>query len=387
VHLLPLDYAVRNLGRSPLRLVLSVLGAALVVLLILAAGSFVRGMAASLRASGDERNVMILGAGSEESIERSEIPAGAASLIAASIPGLMSRHGIAYVSPEVNVALPVSTSPQPRHELVSVRGITPAALLVHGQVQLAEGRLPIPGRDEVMIGALAARKMGVADADLAPGRSVWIERRPWSIVGRFTAPGTVMDAEIWTPLYDIKAATRRETDSVVIVTLDTAEPADIDAFTKQRLDLELASIPEAEYYARLSRFFAPIRIVAWVTAILIGSGGLLGGLNTMYAAFASRVRELGMLQCLGYRRAAIIASLVQESVLAAAAGTLIAAIIGLSVLDGLSVRFTVGAFGLRVDPPVLLAGLLAGLLLGLIGALPPALRALRLPIPESLKAI
>jgi putative ABC transport system permease protein len=196
-----------------------------------------------------------------------------------------------------------------------------------------------------------------------------------------------MDSEIWTPLNDIKTATRRETDSVVIVTLDTAELEDIHAFAKQRLDLELAAVAEDKYYARLSQFFAPIRIVAWVTAILIGSGGLLGGLNTMYAAFASRVRELGMLQCLGFRRAAIIASLVQESLLAAAAGTLLAALVAMLALDGISVRFSLGTFGLAVDAPVLLTGLGAGLLLGLIGAVPPALRALRLPIPESLKAI
>ena len=40
MRLLPFDYAVRNLGRSPTRLVLSVLGSTLVVLLVLAAGAF-----------------------------------------------------------------------------------------------------------------------------------------------------------------------------------------------------------------------------------------------------------------------------------------------------------------------------------------------------------
>ena len=38
MRLLPWEYGVRNLGRSPLRLVLSVAGGALVVLLVLAAG-------------------------------------------------------------------------------------------------------------------------------------------------------------------------------------------------------------------------------------------------------------------------------------------------------------------------------------------------------------
>ena len=52
MRLLPFAYAVRNLGRSPSRLFLSVAGAAMVVLLILVAGGFVRGMSTALRATG-----------------------------------------------------------------------------------------------------------------------------------------------------------------------------------------------------------------------------------------------------------------------------------------------------------------------------------------------
>ena len=107
----------------------------------------------------------------------------------------------------------------------------------------------------------------------------------------------------------------------------------------------------------------------------------------MYAAFASRVRELGTLQSLGYRRGAIVVSLVQESVLATSTGALIACLVGVFVLDGLSVRFSMGAFGLVVDGLALAVGLLAGLVLGLVGALPPAWRCLRLSIPVALKAV
>ncbi len=275
-------------------------------------------------------------------------------------------------------------------QLVLVRGVMPAAVLVHGQVQLTDGRLPAPGQDEVLVGSLAHLKLGVPAAELAVGRTLKIEGRDWTISGRLAAPHSVIEAEVWMPLSDLKQITRRDTDSCVVATLGTgpnaAEVADVQAFCRQRLDLEITAMSEAGYYGRLAEFFAPIRIVTWVTAGLMALGGLLGGLNTMYAAFASRVRELGMLQCLGYRRAAIVVSLVQESCLAAAAGAVIAAVVALAVLDGVAVQFSMGAFGLRIDAPVLAIGLLAGLLLGVLGALPPAVRCLRLPIPESLKA-
>jgi putative ABC transport system permease protein len=388
--LLPFDYAVRNLGRSRIRLVLSVLGSALVVLLVIAAGGFVRGMDRALRATGAEQNVMVMGIGSEESVERSEISAATASLIEASVSGIRTRAGVAYISPEVHVMLPVRAGVEgERAGHALLRGITPAATLVHSNVSLVEGRLARPGMDELMVGRMAATTIGLPESDLRLGGVLRIDNRPWTIVGRFAAPGSVLDAEVWAPLADLMAATKRDTVSCVVVTLEPgeAEFADLAAFALMRPDLELAAMPEREYYDQLSAFFAPIRAVAWITAALIAIGGLFGGLNTMYAAFASRVRELGTLQSLGFRRGAIITSLVQESSLATAAGALGACAVGVWLLDGVGVRFSAGAFALVVDTTVVLIGLVSGIALGLIGALPPAWRCLRMPIPTALKSV
>jgi ABC-type antimicrobial peptide transport system permease subunit len=196
-----------------------------------------------------------------------------------------------------------------------------------------------------------------------------------------------MEAEIWAPLVELQLAARRENLSCVVLTLgDGAEFDDVEAFAKRRVDLELVAITERDYYGRLGAFFRPIQAMVWATALLIATGGLLGGLNTMYAAFAGRVRELGTLQALGFSRRAIVLSLVQESVLATVGGTLLAAAVGLLLLDGRAVRFSMGVFGLNVDAGVLLQGLAAGLALGVIGALPPAVRCLRMPITAALKA-
>jgi putative ABC transport system permease protein len=391
MRLLPTTYASRNLGRSPLRLLLSVLGSAMVVLLVLAAGGFVRGMTASLHSSADPRNIMIVGIGSEESLERSEIPGSTASLLAASVPGLRTAFGVTFASPEVHVQLPVLAGPAtPPNRLILVRGVTPAALLVHTQTQITEGHWPQPGHDELLAGRLAHTRLGVAPSALAVGNTVQIEGRTWTITGRLAAPNSIMDSELWLPLTDLKELTKRTTDSCIVATLGdgptAAELPDIQSFCRRRLDLEITSLSESAYYSKIAAFFGPIRAVAWITASLIALGGVFGGLNTMYAAFASRTRELGMLQCLGYRRAAIVISMMQESCLATAAGALLAAALALVFLDGLAVQFSMGAFGLSIDPTVLALGLSAGILLGLVGTIPPAIRCLRLPITESLKS-
>ena len=386
---LPFQYAFRNLGRSGVRLGASLIGSSLVVLLILAAGGFVRGMQRTLTPGPVlHENVMILGTGSEEGVERSQIDASVSGIAAASIPGLKQRGGVVYASPEIHAALPVRENADASRDLAAVmRGVRPVALLVHPEVEITEGRPPRAGRDELMVGSLAAVRLGLPDDRLAVGRSLHFDDRDWTIVGRFTAPNTVMDAEVWLPLTDLQIATRRESSlSCVVVTLGEATYADVDLFAKSRLDLEITGIREADYYASIAAFYRPIRVMILATAVLIASGGVLGGLNTMYAAFAARVREVGMLQALGFTRLAIIINLAEESVFAAACGALIGVTLGWLLLDGLAVRFSMGAFALSLDAPVLLAGVGGGLLVGLIGAIPPAVRCLRLPINQALKA-
>ena len=387
LKLLPFDYAARNLGRSRTRSMLGFAGSVLVVLLVIAAGSFVRGMGASLRITGGEHNVMLLGSGSEESVERSEIPLRAAGIAAASIDGIRERLGERYVSPEVHSALSVAIGPEDTEgRLTVVRGVRPTAFLVHPQVQVIEGRAPEPGRDEVMIGNLVASKLGVDE--LGVGQVIRIDDTPWTISGKFRAPRTVMDAEIWMPLSDLQVLTQRDDLSCVVLTLDPTRGSldDVATFAVQRLDLELVAMAETEYYAALGRFFAPIRFMVLVTAGLIALGGILGGLNTMYAAFSTRAREIGTLQVFGYGRIAVMISILQESLLTTSAGAILGAALGAWWLDGIAVRFSMGAFGLIVDAPVIALGIGAGLLLGCVGALPPAIRCIRLSIHEALKA-
>lgn len=389
IRQLPFDYALRNLGRSRTRLAASLLGSMLVVLLVLASGGFVRGMQRTLvQADGLHENVILLGTGSEEALERSQIDAATAGIAAASISGIKQSGGVAYVSPEINMALPLRTEAgDPVDRNAVLRGVRPVALLVHPAVEMIAGRPPRPGEEELMVGDLAATRLDLPAERLAIGRTLHFDNRDWTIVGRFSAPNTVMNAEIWLPLTDLQVATKREaTISAVVVSLGSGRFADVDLFAKSRLDLEVSAVRERDYYASLAAFYRPIRVMVMVTAVLIASGGILGGLNTMYAAFAARVREVGMLQALGYTRRAVALSLGEESVFVAAAGAIIGVGLGLLLLDGLAVRFSMGAFAITLDAPVVLAGLAGGLLVGVVGAIPPTIRCLRLPITEALKA-
>jgi ABC-type lipoprotein release transport system permease subunit len=193
---------------------------------------------------------------------------------------------------------------------------------------------------------------------------------------------------MWCPQDELQQALKRQDLTLVAVTLAPgASFADVDEFCKERLDLELEATREADYYAALHRHYQPVRVLAWLVVCMVAGAGMFAGLNTMYGAVVGRVRELATLQTLGFLRRAIALSLIQEATVLAAAGSLVAAILALALLNGLAVRFTMGAFVLRIDSVALLLGCGAGLLLGLVGAIPPAIRAMGLPVAEGLKAV
>ena len=390
MKLLPFDYAIRNLGRSPKRLALVVAGSTLVSLLVLGAVGFGRGMQRSFAASGLETNALVLGSGSEESVERSEIPPTTAGILASSIDGLLVVAGCPAVSSEIHAALPVarsdgrSSGESPAGEAPPgvFRGFENEAFLVHPQVRLTAGRWPDRGADEVAAAPSALDRVGGGTV----GDVIVVGGQEFTITGLFEAPGTAMHGEFWMRLDRLAQLTQRTTHSCVIAAIGGADFDDIDAFTTTRLDLETIAMRESEYYARLAVFLAPIRLLVLATAGLVAVGGVLGGVNAMYAAFASRVREVGTLQALGFTRGAIALSLVLESTVACVAGALVACLFAMLALDGLSVRFTMGSFGIAIDSVAILAGLLAGILLGLVGALPAIVRCLALPIPTALRS-
>lgn len=381
--MLPLGYAIRNLLRDPSRLVQTVLGSALVVLMVMIAASINNGMTAVLSASGSADNIILLGAGSEESVLRSEISERTAGIAESSLQGIKEVAGGRAVSPEIHQMTLLGPDSNDRKQAF-VRGVTPRSLLVHESVSVMEGRFLKPGH--ILVGRLAWKNLGLPQEELVPGNTVWVEDTQMTIAGIFSAPGTVMESEIWMDINDLRSLSLRENLSCVILRLDGGEFADVDLFTKQRLDLELSALSESDYFARIAEFYAPIRGMTWVTALLIATGALLGGLNTLYAAFAPRIREIATLQAIGYSRRAILFSLVQESTMAGLCGALVASLLAIGLLDGIAVSFSIGSFILRVSPPVAAAGLLTGLGLGLIGVLPPGLRCLLPPLPGALRS-
>ena len=388
--MLPWEYGIRNLFRRPLRTFLTFAGLTIVVVMVLVVVGFIRGLETSLAVSGDERTAIVFSLGMGENLEYSSIPMRTSDLVPASIGGIRERYGVKYVSPELYLGTQVGVSQagtdELRETLGLVRGVTQSALLVRKQIEIESGQWPESG--EIIIGKLVATKLGVTPEQVAIGRSIRLENRDWKIVGEFSCGGAAFESEVWCRLDDLQQAMKRQDLSIVALTLEpNADFADLDLFCKQRLDLELQAMQETDYYATLQRDYEPIRWLAWLVVLLVAGAGVFAGLNTMYGSVVGRVSELSMLQTIGFVRRAIVVSLIQEAVMLSLAASLFAALLAVCFINGSAVRFTMGAFELRIDSVSLLLGCSVGFLLGFFGAIPPAIRALRMPIVDGLKAV
>ncbi|MBL8756234.1 MAG: ABC transporter permease, partial [Planctomycetes bacterium] len=274
-------------------------------------------------------------------------------------------------------------APRQGDQVGLLRGVTPAAYLVHRDVSVVAGREP-RAPFELMVGALAGPRMGLGPERTAIGAKLEIEHREWTVVGQFAAPGTAYEAEVWGRLGDVMLATKREDVSCIVLRLvDPAREPELRLFVGRRVDLELSLLPERELLQQLASAVGPIAALAtWMAVLAVLAGAFACG-NTMFAAVLARTRELATLRTLGYTPFAVGCGLVQESLLVAFLGGGLG-VLGALLVGDVAIRYPMGALRLEPDLTSRALGLAAALASGLLGGIVPAVRAVRIPLVEAI---
>lgn len=389
---LPWDYALRNLGRRRLRTCLTGLANALAASALLGTTAFVTSLSSSFQGAGRDDVAIVLSRVSDRDVLRSTVSAAAGDLLVADVPGILQSGSTYAASSEIHMGTNLrlgEAPPEGREDPVYptyLRGITPAAFLVHDMVTIVEGGAP--GSGEVLVGALAAEKARAPKEAFQVGRRLRFENDVFTISGVFRAPGTTMEGELWAPLWELRGLTKRDDSSAVFVKMEDPEAiADIQVFATRRLDLELAAIPSSLYYREAAEYFAPILRLAWVMAFLIAGAVLATLANTLSTAVEDRRRELATLRAMGYTGGALVRSLLVESLLLAAAGGLLGLLMARLLISESAYRIGMAAFALEVTPLAVLIGTAGVLLIAMLGTIPAAAKVLSMPVAEALKDV
>lgn len=135
---------------------------------------------------------------------------------------------------------------------------------------------------------------------------------------------------------------------------------------------EIAAIPSTAFIESVG-VIKLAKAVAWVTSAIALAIGAIGMLNTMVMSVYERVREIGTLRAMGWRRSRVMAMILSESVLLSIAGALIGSLAAFLLTRFLShMPITSGLVSGDIASVIFIEGFLLALLVGFVGALYPA---------------
>ncbi len=397
--------------RRKVRTLLTIAGMALIVAAVVFMLAFSRSMANSFRSTGDADNLIIISKKAETFVLSSISAADSEQVLLELYDDAVKfecetewgESEEPLISQEVYIGLDVRAVGaemfREGRQRAVVHGVYPEiARRVNSSVKIIDGRWPVRGNldaeeagqegfpgPELMVGSMAATRLGVADEALAVGKKLELLSRIWTIVGRFEAPGTIMESEIWAHTEDLKVCLRRRDYSFIRAKIE--DPSTIQSICDRIStdeQFEVKAFPEQTYFADYARGFDYFRKFAQVMALVIIAGGVIAGLNTMYTSVMGRVREIGTLQVIGFSKKSVLLSILVESILI----SLIAGVIGCALgylANGLPMKIPMAAFRVEVDMIVFCWAMAASIFIGLCGAFVPAYRSLRLKMVDAVR--
>jgi putative ABC transport system permease protein len=385
--LIPIRYNVRNLLVRRTSTLLTVFGIGVSVAVFVAVMALVEGIRVTFIATGEPLNVLAIRNGAQS--ETGSLIEPSAALVARTIKGVArGADGEPLVSIEriVYVNEPRTTTGSSN---VVMRGLGPTGRALRPAVQLAAGRWYVPGRREVT----ASRTIAARFRNCSLGDELVSGRAHFKVVGIFDAGRSAYASELWTGAEDLASAFERSNYSDILARAADRDSVRtvIDALSDDpRMRFDARS--ERAFYAEQTRAATPVQILGNIIAVVMAVGSAFAAMNTMYAAVASRGREVAVLRALGFSRASIALSFVTEAVLLSIAGGIVGGA-GVIPLNGLSTgttnwfTFSEMNFHFAVTLPLFARGVLFAAVMGLAGGILPALRASRMSPAAAMRAL
>lgn len=250
-------------------------------------------------------------------------------------------------------------------------------------------------RNGALVGEDLAKEQGWKIGDRIPlGSAVWTRKdgaESWDfeIVGSYRSPsGKMPTSELWIN-YDYFDEARAAANGTVTLYFLKIHDSSSAAAISERIDglfanstNETQTQSEKDWVrAQIAQigdieFFVNAIILAVMFALLFVTG------NTMMQSVRARIPELAVLKTYGFSNTAVMSLVLAESVIlcsvAAALGIGIAAVISPPIYR------QVGAGGLNLPLPVVVAGIGLAIVFAIVSASLPALRAQRLSIVDAL---
>ena len=382
----PISYNIRNLRVRKTTTLMTALGVALTVAVLLGIGTLVEGLRSSLASGGNPLHLIVMRQGSTAELVSI---VGRESFDVLKVNDRIAKlDGEPMISHEVIsiVNLPHRDDPNSVSN-INVRGLPEIGIKMRGGVELIQGRWFEPGKREMVVGSgVHSVREGTSLGD-----RIYFGRGDWDVVGVFSAGRSPFSSEIWVDANlagsDLGRGSTRSSILMRAIDDEAAESLKNVVADDQRLGLEAER--ENEYYAKQMSSAQPVQYLGVFVAIIMAVGSCFAAMNTMFAAVANRAREIGVLRLLGFSRFSILSSFMLESLLLSLLGGVLGCLLilplnGMEGRIGNFVTFAETTFEFTVTPTYLGIGLAFAVVMGVIGGFIPARMAARKEVLQSL---
>jgi len=365
-----------------------IVGIAGVVGVLVALLAMAEGFRQTLAQTGDAETAIVMRGGATAELS-SGITRDDATLVE-QLPGILKdAQGKPIASPELVVVANIPKKVNATDANVEIRGVGEQAFALRPNVKIVTGKRFGQGLRELIVGKGALAQF----AGLDPGSTINLGNQQWTITGVFES-GDAHESELWGDVEVVSATYRRQGYQSVTVKLTSPDALDqlkagIAADPRLKVDAKTTS----DYYsAQSENLTRVIKVMGIVIGVIMGIGAVFGALNTMYAAVATRAREIATLRAIGFRGLPVVVSVLLETMLLALAGGVLGALVAWLIFNNYTVstlgqNFSQVVFAFKVSPALVWSGLKWALAIGFIGGLFPAMRAARLPVTTALREL
>jgi putative ABC transport system permease protein len=364
-----------------------IVGIAGVVGVLVALLAMAAGFEATLRETGTDDTVIVIRGGAQAEIS-SVVDHDTAVVVSQAAQVLHDAAGQPIASPELVVVASLPKKSDGLDANVEIRGVGEHAWELRPNIKIIAGRKFQPGLRELIAGKGAAVQFKNTDV----GATLKLNGQLWTLVGEFDS-GDSHNSEIWGDT-DVVGSTYRRGSSTTSVNMKLTDPGAFEALkaaltTDPRIKVDVSTT--RDFYSRQSEAISQIiRVLGVTVGVIMAVGAVFGALNTMYAAVATRAREIATLRAIGFRGVPVIVSVLLETMLLALLGGVLGAGLAWAIFDNytastLGSNFSQVVFSFNVTPTLLVSGLKWALAIGFIGGLFPAVRAARVPVTAGLR--
>jgi putative ABC transport system permease protein len=385
---IPLSYNVRNLVVRKTTTIMTAVGIALTVAVLLAVLALVAGLRDAFASTGDPLHLMVLRKGGNA--ELTSLVTEQSFQIIKAFPGIAkSADGQPLASLEVVSVVNLTNPDSPNGANVTLRGLSLTGVQLR-HLNLLQGRWFSPGHREIVVGKNVEKRY----PDVKLGKQLKFGKGLWTIVGVLDGGQSAYNSEIWADANQVASDFNRP-NNLSSVLLQAESEVAVQSLLHTLGDdrrLTVDAMTERAYFEQQTISAAPVRYLGIFVAIIMAVGSCFAAMNTMYAAVSRRAKEVGTLRVLGFTRGTILFSFFLESVLLSLLGGIIGILIVLplnNVTTGVGnfITFSETSFNFHVTPEIMIEGILFAAFMGALGGFLPARQAAKKEILSALREV